>query len=127
MGPFLFVSIDILMYLPLSALSRFFRSAPPESASPVGTPRSTGSNTAATVAAEFTDSTELAFHHTRVAGSTASGSEWSGVGSVSDHHQHQHSQTLPVPHRVPNSQHLPADPLSERCANLLLVLLHNRR
>eukprot|EP01032_Pedospumella_encystans_P013340 gene13339-15366_t len=110
---------DILMYLPLSALNRFFRSAP-------ATLQNSNSNsTAAIVAAEFTDSAELAFHHTRVAGSTAPGSEWSGVAHAGD--QHQHSQLLPVPHRVPNSQRLPADPLSERCANLLLVLLHNRR
>ena len=122
MGPFLFVSIDILMYLPLSALNRFFRSAPAESAT---LQNSNSNSTAAIVAAEFTDSAELAFHHTRVAGSTAPGSEWSGVARAGN--QHQHSQLLPVPHRVPNSQRLPADPLSERCANLLLVLLHNRR
>jgi len=125
------------MYLPLSALSRFFRPAPAESASSVGTPNiSNTKNNSSTAAdaAEFADSAELAYHHTRVAvpsssSSAAAASELSDAGIIGDQYQYQYqqSQLLPMPHRVPNSQRLPVDPLAERCANLLLVLLHNRR
>lgn len=123
----------------MSALQRFFRpsatSASPldgNSNSRIGSPSSAAASSPSSsghphsthTAAEFVDSAELAYHRTRVAGA----SELSGGGGDSGGGSDGGDLSLlPVPRLVPNAQSLPTDPLPTRCADLLLVLLHNRR